>query len=81
MIVALHVHVGKQLLPTAWSFKLDASFFPILVATGSTHVLCLSDEGELFVWGNGQKGQLGLGSGITLVDTPRIVNEEDNSEL
>lgn len=64
-----HSHDSESVfLPT----KLDSTFFPILVATGSMHVLCLSDEGELFAWGNGQKGQLGLGSGVTFVDTPRI---------
>ena len=33
----------------------------------------MTDEGELFVWGDGSKGQLGLGSSIVECDAPRCV--------
>jgi alpha-tubulin suppressor-like RCC1 family protein len=32
------------------------------VACGSLHSLCISENGELFAWGAGNCGQLGLGS-------------------
>lgn len=30
------------------------------IACGPSHVLAISDIGELYVWGNNKKGQLGL---------------------
>ncbi len=35
---------------------------PGQVAAGLTHVLAVTEGGQLFAWGEGKKGQLGLGS-------------------
>lgn len=32
---------------------------PRWIATGSSHVVCVSDSGTVFTWGDNQKGQLG----------------------
>ena len=32
------------------------------MACGSTHVLAVTNEHEVFAWGNGDDGRLGLGS-------------------
>ena len=44
--------------------------FPIQLAAGTTHALCLTDDGEVIAWGAGDHGQLGLGS-ITDVREPK----------
>ena len=38
--------------------------FPIYIACGSSHSLCLSEEGEVYSWGEGGKGQLGIGEDL-----------------
>lgn len=50
-----------------------SSLSPVLLAAGIGHVLCLTDEGELFVWGDGSKGQLGLGPSVLACEAPRSV--------
>lgn len=43
--------------------KIDALKFPVQkVSAGATFSACVISNGEVFVWGNGSKGQLGLGS-------------------
>jgi len=37
-------------------------FYIVKVTCGSAHTLALSDSGEVFAWGNGENGQLGLGN-------------------
>ena len=32
------------------------------VACGSAHSLCITESGEVYVWGRGKSGRLGLGS-------------------
>ena len=34
----------------------------VQVACGFHHTLCLTSEGELYVWGGGKEGALGLGN-------------------
>ena len=50
-----------------------SSLSPVLLTAGIGHVLCLTDEGELFVWGDGSKGQLGLGPSVMSCESPRSV--------
>ena len=43
------------------------------VATGLTHSLALDSQGQLWTWGNNDKGQLGLGSGISYLTPQKVV--------
>lgn len=58
-----------------------SSLSPVLLAAGIGHVLCLTDEGELFVWGDGSKGQLGLGPSVLECEAPRSVQPLLASQL
>ncbi|KAM5556509.1 hypothetical protein ABKV19_024075 [Rosa sericea] len=60
------------------------------VAAGGRHTLALSDMGQVWGWGYGGEGQLGLGSRIRMVSTPHpipciksssygIMNSEEHS--
>ncbi|KAJ4704613.1 ultraviolet-B receptor UVR8-like [Melia azedarach] len=44
-----------------------------MVATGGRHTLVLSDMGQVWGWGYGGEGQLGLGSRIKMVSTPHLI--------
>ena len=73
-VITLPISLPTPLIQTSRIESLSApQLFPVLVATGDFHALCLSDEGELYVWGSGPKGQLGLGMDTTLCNTPKIV--------
>ncbi|KAL0725671.1 hypothetical protein Bca4012_040270 [Brassica carinata] len=43
------------------------------VATGGRHTLALSDVGQVWGWGYGGEGQLGLGSRIKMVSAPHLI--------
>ncbi|OMO97266.1 Regulator of chromosome condensation, RCC1 [Corchorus olitorius] len=43
------------------------------VAAGGRHTLALSDMGQVWGWGYGGEGQLGLGSRIKMVSSPHLV--------
>ncbi|KAK8950606.1 Ultraviolet-B receptor UVR8 [Platanthera guangdongensis] len=43
------------------------------VAAGGRHTLSLSDVGQVWGWGYGGEGQLGLGSRIRMVSSPHLV--------
>ncbi|RID65306.1 hypothetical protein BRARA_D00508 [Brassica rapa] len=43
------------------------------VATGGRHTLALSDIGQVWGWGYGGEGQLGLGSRIKMVSAPHLI--------
>ncbi|XP_006290887.2 ultraviolet-B receptor UVR8 [Capsella rubella] len=43
------------------------------VATGGRHTLALSDIGQIWGWGYGGEGQLGLGSRIKMVSSPHLI--------
>ncbi|KAK4392260.1 Ultraviolet-B receptor UVR8 [Sesamum angolense] len=56
------------------------------VAAGGRHTLALSDGGQVWGWGYGGEGQLGLGSRIKMVASPHLIpcidlssNERDSS--
>ncbi|KAJ0087670.1 hypothetical protein Patl1_31809 [Pistacia atlantica] len=44
-----------------------------MVAAGGRHTLVLSDMGQVWGWGYGGEGQLGLGSRIKMVSTPHLI--------
>ncbi|MFA6866250.1 MAG: hypothetical protein WCR54_01905, partial [Clostridia bacterium] len=43
------------------------------IAIGETHTIALSDEGELYAWGNNSNGQLGLNSNLSY-DIPQYID-------
>jgi alpha-tubulin suppressor-like RCC1 family protein len=45
-----------------------------MVSSGMYHSLALSDKGDLFSWGMGFEGQLGLSYGYKVVTSPRYVS-------
>ncbi|KAM7499303.1 hypothetical protein LguiA_023717 [Lonicera macranthoides] len=51
------------------------------VAAGGRHTLALSDIGQVWGWGYGGEGQLGLGSRIRMVSSPHPVPCIDSSSL
>ncbi|KAK2968546.1 hypothetical protein RJ640_009391 [Escallonia rubra] len=51
------------------------------VAAGGRHTLALSDIGQVWGWGYGGEGQLGLGSRIRMVSSPHPVPCIDSSPL
>lgn len=46
--------------------------FPIQIAAGTSHSLCLVDNGEIIAWGSNAYGQLGIGSDVEGSDPQRI---------
>lgn len=43
----------------------------ILVSCGRAHSMALSEQGQVFAWGAGEGGQLGLGTAEAAVRIPR----------
>jgi alpha-tubulin suppressor-like RCC1 family protein len=44
--------------------------FPLLLESGETHKVALTTHGELYSWGSGEYGELGLGHKCSEVDLP-----------
>lgn len=44
----------------------------VKVAAGALFSACLTEEGRMYIWGNGEQGQLGLGSTIKKADLPTL---------
>lgn len=54
----------------------------IQVAAGNTHVVALSSEGEVFVWGESSTGALGFGQQMSLITFPnRLVSAQMMSQI
>ena len=47
---------------------------PLSVACGYTHMACTTTSGQLFTWGDGKHGQLGLGARIKQSSRPYLVS-------
>ncbi|KAK4436596.1 RCC1 domain-containing protein 1 [Sesamum alatum] len=84
------VSPGKQAAESSSSVDEALSAFPCLVtlnpgvriasvAAGGRHTLALSDVGQVWGWGYGGEGQLGLGSRIRMVSSPHPVPCIDSS--
>lgn len=65
--------------------KVSALNFPVQkVSAGATFSACISASGEVFVWGNGSKGQLGLGINCKLSYLPakvELLNKDNVIDL
>jgi alpha-tubulin suppressor-like RCC1 family protein len=44
----------------------------VKVAAGALFSACLTEEGRMYIWGNGEQGQLGLGNTIRKADLPTL---------
>ncbi|XP_023910727.1 ultraviolet-B receptor UVR8 isoform X2 [Quercus suber] len=51
------------------------------VAAGGRHTLALSDMGQVWGWGYGGEGQLGLGTRVKMVATPHVIPCIEQSAL
>ena len=47
-----------------------------ILMAGDTHCAFLNDKNELFMWGNNENGQLGLGIDQKVVTTPFLVDTQ-----
>lgn len=43
------------------------------MSCGHSHSACVTDQGSLYVWGNGDGGRLGLGMNVSKVSEPTLV--------
>ncbi|XP_050212038.1 ultraviolet-B receptor UVR8 isoform X2 [Mercurialis annua] len=84
------VSSAKQIAESSSSGDETLSAFPCLVmlnpgvrianvAAGGRHTLALSDIGQVWGWGYGGEGQLGLGSRVRMVSSPHPVPCIDSS--
>lgn len=46
----------------------------VKVSAGSIFSACLTDSGQVYVWGNGEQGQLGLGNRVKFAEFPLLVD-------
>ncbi|KAI9157477.1 hypothetical protein LWI28_023232 [Acer negundo] len=84
------ISAAKQAAESSSSGDENLSAFPCLVtlnpgvrittvAAGGRHTLALSDVGQVWGWGYGGEGQLGLGSRIRMVSSPHPIPCIDSS--
>ncbi|ETR71995.1 MAG: hypothetical protein OMM_02059 [Candidatus Magnetoglobus multicellularis str. Araruama] len=50
----------------------------IAIAAGAYHTLALDDNGYIWAWGNNADGQLGIGSDVSVHQTPFPINDLSN---
>ena len=83
---------GQLGLPATWLKDKYMSFGPkqvvylkhkkiAKVAAGSIFSLAITAAGEVFVWGNGEQGQLGLGNLRKTVEVPCVVDSLQNEVI
>ncbi|XP_015086597.1 ultraviolet-B receptor UVR8 isoform X3 [Solanum pennellii] len=63
----------ESLSAPACIVELDTGVKITSVAAGGRHTLALSDVGQVWGWGYGGEGQLGLGSRIKIVASPHLI--------
>ena len=51
-----------------------------ILEAGDLHSAFLNDKNELFMWGNNEFGQLGMGTQVKMYNTPQKVNTQDISD-
>jgi alpha-tubulin suppressor-like RCC1 family protein len=83
---------GQLGLPAGWVKDSYMSYAPrqvvylkhkktVRVAAGAVFSAAVTDTGEVFVWGNGEAGQLGLGSRVKNRDVPSQVTALQNEVI
>lgn len=50
------------------------NFKVVKLSAGCLFSVCLNDLGQVYIWGNGEEGQLGLGSSIKNISFPTLVS-------
>ncbi len=68
----VNVTDGEDSVSTDTEIKVDMRLLRS-VAAGQSHTCAVHNDGLLFCWGSNNKGQLGLGSGVTAKLTPTLV--------
>lgn len=53
----------------------------IKISSGCIFSTCLTETGEIFVWGNGEQGQLGLGDSIKSTNFPTLLSSLKNEHV
>jgi hypothetical protein len=77
-LIRLKLHHDKPLSSFAFKCKLRRYIEVmgvhgvVMIAAGSFHALALQEDGRVLSWGNGDYGQLGLGTALN-EDVPRVV--------
>jgi alpha-tubulin suppressor-like RCC1 family protein len=70
--VLCKIWLDELQLPSQDNADLEEETMPAVVANGTHHSTCISRRGELFAWGLGTHGELGLGRWSALeVSSPR----------
>ena len=64
------VKIHQPLILTSFE---SLSLTPVLLAAGGSHSLCVMENGNLYAWGTGMFGQLGLGDQLTACQIPTRV--------
>ncbi|CAM6128535.1 unnamed protein product [Calypogeia fissa] len=65
--------MDDNVISRPWLVSLAAGVSITSVAAGGRHTLALSDTGQVWGWGYGEEGQLGLGSRVGLMPTPQLI--------
>lgn len=50
-----------------------------MVACGNAHTLALTMDGDVYAWGSGESGCLGLGQEVKRCDTPQLIRKSNNN--
>jgi len=71
-----HSDEGNRLVPTLLAVESLGGAAAVLVAAGYVHTVAVTLEGELWVWGHGRRGQLGLGDEANRLAPTRVGAEK-----
>lgn len=66
-------HGGSKTMPVPSILKPMRDKRVIKIATGESHSLILTDKGDIYSWGRGFEGQLGLSASIEVASTPQYI--------
>ena len=70
-----------QLSPNIISFFKNNKIKISQISCGYCHVLALSEKGNVYSWGYGGEGQLGLGNDISISYIPKIIDYFNENEI
>lgn len=63
-------HGGSKEITTATILKPLSDKRVVKIACGESHSIILTDKADVYVWGRGFEGQLGLSKSIEVASTP-----------